>query len=149
MRYDNPRQTKDVAWLFIIATILLIIGLTFYLDGGGLLSLVVAILLPSVFYLANLDRNYLRFPKLIDINDDGIIFQFPLSRKNEVRWSQVKSVYSDPGNSSTFMGRWARGGSVFLHWKMCPYPLSYEISEAVRAKYREAMGRYPPEYQGR
>ncbi|GEM_PF-4356899 len=149
MRYENPRQINDIVMWAAVGTCSLAMGIWLLSGGVDVLSVGYTAILPTTFYLATFYRNYWHFPTSVDIHDNGIVLYYPLSRKREVSWPQIKSVYSNPGDLSTFIGRWMRAGGVELHGIRSANPLSYEISEVIRTKYREAMGRYPPEYQVR
>ena len=142
LKVENPHL---VANLLLYSTILI-----FFLSGGVYIFLNVTLgrIVFGVFFilvgiggfmlLASRDLVY--HPKSIDFDDEGIVLELPLGRKQLIRWQKVTRIYAHYGDPNTLFGRLNRAGGLEMFNRLRPIDLTYELAFVVRDEYFKRYG---------
>jgi hypothetical protein len=154
---DNPVNKRYLRKWIIISLLTFTIGLAYMLfrieQWNAVSTTIVLIVLIFAFlfpFFLGWDKEYLRRPFKVEIRDDGILCHFRFNRK--VRffpWDQFISLTVTPGGPSDPSRYHDLDDIMWIKNEMKRdkrefFILHWSIAVAVRDKYRERTGRYPP-----
>jgi len=147
MRFKNPPNLRVFKFdllvgapFIVFGTIALIFGLGPF-DG---IAIFIAIAGAGVaMYVLSWYREFVHRPIAIELMDHGIAMEFRYGDRKFCQWNDISGLISRKDKEGV-IELFSEGVGALILWKGDPYFTTYEISEAIRSKYRETQGKEMP-----
>lgn len=112
---------------------------------GDAFGLVLGLICGTAFLTAAMYREYAHRPTSIIIEIRGFRMYFRGRTPKFVPWEKIRWIYINPGRPHNLIRKYNKAGMLKLD-HVFPYALSYELASAIRQRYLEERGRFPPSH---
>ena len=142
IKVENPQLVMNLLLYSACFIFPFSLGVYVFLTGafGRVVFGVFFIMGGIVAFIILSSREFVYHPKSIDFNDEGVILELPMGRKQIVKWEKITEIYASFGDLNTLYGRMNRVGGLSVHNRVRPVDLTYELAFVVRDEYFKRFG---------
>lgn len=143
IEFNNPPDIQYVKLTLIAIMIMILFGMLFSLFILQLVPLLCLVGISCIFLMFLWIREYVKRPKKVQIEKEGVRLIFRYSRPRFIEWGEITAIRWDSPEPNSWSNRDGMG-ILLIPNQTIPYCLTPAIAQEVAQAYRENTGREPP-----
>jgi hypothetical protein len=143
-QYANHINPIELRLQIIVVVILIPFSLALALYTHKWVAGAVPLLLTFIAIIVFLSIDLRQYPSQVEIDRNGIVMQFRISRSKAFMWHQIADMYLPP----VYEGKMRYGG-LRIKGNSHPFQIEGKIALQIGAAFKEATGTYLPSWDGK